>query len=1367
MKKFCSYAALVLFIAVTLAQFVQGAATPVVPIATDTRAGIVKGGGVGIEIEADGTINATGETTAGITPEVFNAYTSQGGGRVTFDQISSLVGPAGQAATIAVGTTTTGAAGSSASVTNSGTSSAAVFNFIVPRGATGATGATGPQGPQGVQGIQGTAGGSMAWRGVYSAIVEYYANDAVSYGSPASTYIAIATSTGATPDSSPLSWSLSAEHGEQGAQGIQGEQGIQGIQGFQGYSGAQGPQGPQGETGATGSQGETGGTLAFKGAWSAFTNYSTLDSVTYNGSSFAAKLPSLNLPPWVPPASPSGAQDAAWQMQAQKGSDGATGATGATGAEGPAGTTDHVALSNLDYDGSGHTGFVSTPAFTTYSTARAADWATLDTAAFTASTAYATAAQGGKADTALQPGNVDNEVYATEYNGGALNSTTINAAITAIGSTVKTLVLTPGDWAMLASITTPATLTLKIQPGARIVRSSGTLTVNGPVMFPVYQCLSGFTSGTLVWGQGVTDVHMVWQAVGDGVTDDYQNIRGLITNAPQGTQVHFGHKLTYAVSSTFAVTHGLVYRGNGSTLVGANGFLSTWTQASSDTGQSIAITKDVPTFTIPGGISVAEGQYVKLYGATYITGYNMGHLARITAVSGSTATMDVPPLNTFTATNLEVFNGHYGAKFYDLTFDNRTATTVITSLNFFGSDSEFVNCRFLGADNAGIGLSVTGNNIKIENVFTDGYLDKIGIAGTSGRTGYGIFAAGNNISIDKCTVKEGKHGVALGADRYFISNNISVINSTLWQNPAHYNETFMAEGYTFPYYSTVLDAHANIEQWEARNNTIVGASVVGVISVRNGKGSITGNTIRQANANTDSNIIIIGERTLTHLDLSGNTITADTGSIPLMRDAGGNVLDWIGTASPFSTVTALKDIANEYTNVTHDLPYFLSNSAYDATAWDGDATTAPTKDAVRDKIESMTSSFGEANTASNLGVGEGVFAQKSVADLQFKSIKAGTNVTVSSTSTEVTINSTASGAGDVVGPASTGDNEIVRFDGTTGKLVQRSSGVTVSDIGTISTLQTDQSVEMVVQNSSATAGKFPKMIVRNYDGTGYGGFASVQIQSSRGTSGTPVASANNDTLASILGYGYGAVAVGGGGSGAAGFKTAGAVQFFSGGAFTDDDQPTHFVVALGKIAGNGSTTERLRVETGGAISLPASGSASAATDKLKMWNVEGDYLHILDEDGNDHLIGQGGFNKVTVTAPATAATLTIADGSTLATSGANSLTLTTTGATNVTLPTSGTLATTAQIPGVLTASETVDFASLANGSSTSANISVTGVAIGDLVDVSTSNSTIDENLRIKGFVSIANTVKVIVTNESGGTYDPPTTTVYVRATAHP
>jgi hypothetical protein len=51
-------------------------------------------------------------------------------------------------------------------------------------------------------------------------------------------------------------------------------------------------------------------------------------------------------------------------------------------------------------------------------------------------------------------------------------------------------------------------------------------------------------------------------------------------------------------------------------------------------------------------------------------------------------------------------------------------------------------------------------------------------------------------------------------------------------------------------------------------------------------------------------------------------------------------------------------------------------------------------------------------------------------------------------------------------------------------------------------------------------------------------------------------------------------------------------------------------------------------------------------------------------------------NKVTITAPATSATLTLAQGSSLITSGAFAVTLTSTAATNVTLPTSGTLATT-------------------------------------------------------------------------------------------
>lgn len=55
-------------------------------------------------------------------------------------------GADGQAATVSVGTTTTGAAGTNASVVNSGSTSAAVLDFTIPRGADGAAGRDGSDG---------------------------------------------------------------------------------------------------------------------------------------------------------------------------------------------------------------------------------------------------------------------------------------------------------------------------------------------------------------------------------------------------------------------------------------------------------------------------------------------------------------------------------------------------------------------------------------------------------------------------------------------------------------------------------------------------------------------------------------------------------------------------------------------------------------------------------------------------------------------------------------------------------------------------------------------------------------------------------------------------------------------------------------------------------------------------------------------------------------------------------------------------------------------------------------------------------------------------------------------------------------------
>jgi hypothetical protein len=62
----------------------------------------------------------------------------------------------------------------------------------------------------------------------------------------------------------------------------------------------------------------------------------------------------------------------------------------------------------------------------------------------------------------------------------------------------------------------------------------------------------------------------------------------------------------------------------------------------------------------------------------------------------------------------------------------------------------------------------------------------------------------------------------------------------------------------------------------------------------------------------------------------------------------------------------------------------------------------------------------------------------------------GSNITITADAgtDSITINSTASGSGDVVGPVSATDNAVARYDTTSGKLIQNST-VTISDAGAI------------------------------------------------------------------------------------------------------------------------------------------------------------------------------------------------------------------------------------------------------------------------------------------------------------------------------
>ena len=92
---------------------------------------------------------------------------------ITADKLNKLengvaneqVGPAGPAGTVTVGSVTTGEAGTEATVTNSGTESVAILDFVIPKGAAGTNGT------DGAPGAAGAAGASIK-------AIELYTNEA-------------------------------------------------------------------------------------------------------------------------------------------------------------------------------------------------------------------------------------------------------------------------------------------------------------------------------------------------------------------------------------------------------------------------------------------------------------------------------------------------------------------------------------------------------------------------------------------------------------------------------------------------------------------------------------------------------------------------------------------------------------------------------------------------------------------------------------------------------------------------------------------------------------------------------------------------------------------------------------------------------------------------------------------------------------------------------------------------------------------------------------------------------------------------------------------------------------------------------------
>lgn len=193
-------------------------------------------------------------------------------------------GETGAAATVQVGTTTTGAAGSQAQVTNSGSNAAAVLNFVIPKG------------------DKGDPGTGLDIKGTYASLGELRAE--VQSPEQGDMY-----NVGTASPYNIYMWDITDGTGDWLDQGQ--------LQGAQGPRGEQGPQGPEGQQGA---QGPTGAAAGFGTPTATVDNTSGTPGVT------------------VSTSGPDTAKVFAFSFTGLKGADGANGQDGATGERGPAGT---------------------------------------------------------------------------------------------------------------------------------------------------------------------------------------------------------------------------------------------------------------------------------------------------------------------------------------------------------------------------------------------------------------------------------------------------------------------------------------------------------------------------------------------------------------------------------------------------------------------------------------------------------------------------------------------------------------------------------------------------------------------------------------------------------------------------------------------------------------------------------------------------------------------------------------------------------------------------------------------------------------------------------------------------------------------
>ncbi len=278
-------------------------------------------------------------------------------------------------------------------------------------------------------------------------------------------------------------------------------------------------------------------------------------------------------------------------------------------------------------------------------------------------------------------------------------------------------------------------------------------------------------------------------------------------------------------------------------------------------------------------------------------------------------------------------------------------------------------------------MSTAGIKIRV-STSSGGAMGEINTASNIG-AGIGLFAQKNVTDLEFKSLVAGTNiSLSSGTDTVTISSSASGEANTASNLGA-------GEG--------IFSSKSGVD---LRLKSIVAGSGVNLSSDTNTI-TITNSSIGEAN--TASNLGASGSSVFSQksgVDLQFRKLIGGT-NVTLTENTNDITIDASGAAGETNTasnVGAGTGVFAQKSGVDLEFKSLVSGSGINVTS---DATT----------VTVTNSGIGEANTASNLGAGEGIFESKSSLDLRFKSLVEGTNVSLSSDTNTVTIN--ASGTGEV------------------------------------------------------------------------------------------------------------------------------------------------------------------------------------------------------------------------------------------------------------------------------------------------------------------------------------------------------------------